>query len=76
MELCQESELSGEDRGKCVHYWFNEREEGFSEGGMMPSRRSTLRQLKMELLHDAMSEVMRPLYGSSSTGFELDGSRK
>lgn len=58
METCRKSELSGENRGECVYYWFSGKEEVHAEEGMMPLEQSSLRQLKIGLQHEAVSEVM------------------
>lgn len=51
METCMENELSGEGLGEFAHYWFTKTEALQTEEAMMPSGQSTLRQLKMGLLH-------------------------
>lgn len=53
--------------GKCIHYWSSGTEEVHVEETNMSLRQSTLKRLKMWWVHEALSEVMRPLFGSRST---------
>lgn len=71
MESCNESELSGEGRGEWAHCWFTGMEEVHAEEWMVPLGQSTMRQLKIGLLHDAISEVLQPPYGARRTSFEV-----
>lgn len=49
---------------------------GPEEGGVMPPGQSILRQLKIDLLHEVMSEVMWLLNGCGSAGFKVNESKR
>lgn len=71
LETCMESEPRGESRGNCAHYWFTDTEEVYAEEEIMLLGQGFLRQLKICLLEDAISEMMGPLYGCRSTICEV-----
>lgn len=60
---CKESELVAEVRGECVHW--------FTGTGEVCAKWRYLRQLKMRLLREVMSEVMRVLYGCRTRRSEV-----
>lgn len=62
MVTCKESARSCEGRCECGYYLFIGTYDAHVEEGMMRLGQSTLRKLKMGLLHRAISEVMGPLY--------------
>lgn len=76
MERCKENQPSGEERGECAHCWLIGTKEVHAEEGMMPFGQSSLRQLNMALLYEAMFEVMGPLHWSRSTRFIVSQSRE
>lgn len=51
-------------------------EEVQAEEEMMPLGQNTLRQLKMGLLHDAISDMTRWLYGRQRTNVEVNESKR
>lgn len=63
-------------KGKYVQYWFTGTGQVHAEQEMMPLGQIGLRQLKMDFLHDPISEVMEPLNGCGSTIFKVIESRR
>lgn len=78
VQMYRESKLSGEGRGESAHYSFTAIEVVLAEDAMMRLEQSTLKELKMGFVQEAMSEVMEPLYGCGSMGLEVreSGGRK
>lgn len=61
METCKKSELNDDSSIECPPCWIIGTEKDSALEPMILMKQSTLRQLTMPLLHNAMAEVMGPL---------------